>query len=173
MAKPISQILLFGSAFYFIVLAGISDFQLINTSLKPADLEMINWVNSNVEDRQAFLLSTGREYSMSDPMQEWFPALTKQHSITTLQGLEWILSDKFFPWHEQLVDFQHCADLNCVSSWSSINDIRYDYLFVAIPPQEDESKSAQALRNLALSARNSDSHRLVYESKTALVFETR
>ncbi len=97
LAKPISQMLVFGSAFYFLLAAGVSDFQLINTSLKPADLEMIAWVNANVEDEKNFLLSTGREFSMSDPMQEWFPALTKQHSATTMQGLEWTLSEKFFP----------------------------------------------------------------------------
>jgi hypothetical protein len=173
MAKPISQILVFGSAFYFILLAGVSDFQLINTSLKPADLEMIEWVNSNVEDGRTFLLSTGREFSMSDPMQEWFPALTKQHSATTLQGLEWTLAEKFFPWHGQLVSFQHCADLDCVSQWSAANNVDYDYLIVTIPPKEDKSEFGNSLRRLALSARASDALDLVYDSETALVFEAR
>ena len=111
MMKRSSQILVFGAAFYFILAASISDFQLLNTSLKPEDIKMIEWVNSNVDDGKTFLLSTGREFSMSDPMQEWFPALTKQHSATTMQGLEWTLAERFFPWYEQLVDFQHCADL--------------------------------------------------------------
>jgi hypothetical protein len=171
MAKPVSQILVFVSAFYFLLTASISDFQLVNTSLKPADLEMIEWVNSNVENGRTFLLSTGREFSMSDPMQEWFPALTRQHSVTTLQGLEWTLSEEFFPWYEQLVDFQHCADLDCVTSWSAANSADYDYLLVTIPSKEDKSEFADYLRSLALSTRASGSHALVYESKTALVFE--
>jgi hypothetical protein len=171
MAKPVSQILVFGSAFYFILMASVSDFQLVNTSLKPTDLEMIAWVNSNVGDGQTFLLSTGREFSMSDPMQEWFPALTKQHSATTLQGLEWTLSEKFFPWYEQLVEFQHCADLDCVTSWSAVNKVDYDYLIVTIPSREDKSEFGNSLRSLALSVRASETHTLVYESKTALVFE--
>jgi len=173
LAKPISQMLVFGSAFYFLLVAGVSDFQLINTSLKPADLEMIAWVNANVEDEKNFLLSTGREFSMSDPMQEWFPALTKQHSVTTLQGLEWTLSDKFFPWYEQLVEFQHCADLACVTAWSATNNVDYDYWLVTIPPEEDQSEFGKSLRRLAISTRASDSHRLVYESKTALVFQVK
>jgi len=171
MMKRISQILVFGAAFYFILIASISDFQLINTSLKPADIQMIEWVNSNVADGKTFLLSTGREFSMSDPMQEWFPALTKQRSATTLQGLEWTLSEKFFPWSRQLVDFQHCADLNCVSQWSAGNAVDYDYLIVTIPPKEDKSEFGNSLRSLALSTRSSASLMLVYESKTALVFE--
>jgi hypothetical protein len=171
MAKPVSQILVFGAVFYFLLTASISDFQLVNTSLKPADLEMIEWVNSNVEDGRTFLLLTGREFSMSDPMQEWFPALTRQHSVSTLQGLEWTLSDKFFPWYEQLVGLQHCADLDCVTSWSATNSVEYEYLIVTIPVEEDESQFGNSLRSLALSARSSSSHVLVYESETALVFE--
>jgi hypothetical protein len=173
MAKPISQILVFASAFYFLLIASVTDFQLVNTSLKPADLEMIEWVNSNVADGRTFLLSTGREFSMSDPMQEWFPALTKQHSATTLQGLEWTLSEKFFPWYDQLVTFQHCADMDCVNMWSKTNSVDYDYLIVTVPPKEDKSDFADYLRSLAISARDSDSHALVYESKSALVFEVR
>ncbi len=171
MMKRASQILVFGVAFYFILTASISDFQLINTSLKPEDIKMIGWVNSNVKDGKTFLLSTGREFSMSDPMQEWFPALTKQHSATTLQGLEWTLSEKFFPWYEQLVAFQHCADVNCVSLWSKNNNVDYDYLLVTIPLKEDKSGFGKSLRSLALSTRSSNLYDLVYESENALVFE--
>jgi hypothetical protein len=106
-------------------------------------------------------------------MQEWFPALTKQHSATTLQGLEWTLSEKFFPWYDQLVTFQHCADMDCVNMWSKTNSVDYDYLIVTVPPKEDKSDFADYLRSLAISARDSDSHALVYESKSALVFEVR
>jgi hypothetical protein len=173
MMKRASQALVFGSVFYFILAASISDFQLVNTSLKPEDLKMVEWVNSNVEDGQTFLLSTGREFSMSDPMQEWFPALTKQHSATTLQGLEWTLAEKFFPWYEQLVSFQNCADVDCVNQWSKSNSVNYDYLIVTIPPKDDESKFGKSLRSLALSAHGSSSYVLVYETKNALVFEVK
>jgi hypothetical protein len=173
MMKRASQILVFGSAFYFILAASISDFQLVNTSLKPEDIKMIEWINSNVGDEQTFLLSTGREFSMSDPMQEWFPALTKQHSATTMQGLEWTLAERFFPWYEQLVDFQHCADMGCVSQWSESNGVDYDYLVVTIPPKDDESEFGNSLRSLALSTRSSALHVVVFESENAVVFEVK
>jgi hypothetical protein len=173
MMKRISQILVFGAVFYFILAASISDFQLLNTSLKPKDIKMIEWVNSNVDDGKTFLLSTGREFSMSDPMQEWFPALTKQHSTTTMQGLEWTAGELFFPWYERLVEFQHCADVECVSQWSESNGVDYDYLIVTIPQKDDESEFGKSLRSLALSTRSSASHALVYESENALVFEVK
>jgi hypothetical protein len=166
-----AQILLFGFMFYSVMGASIFDFQLVNTSLKSADLEMINWVRSNIAGEKTFLLATGREFSMSDPMQEWFPALTGQYSATTMQGLEWTLGEKFFPWYEQLTDFQHCADVNCVGEWSARNGVDYDYLIVTIPPASDESDPANSLRSLAASTRGSALHVLVYESENALVFD--
>jgi len=171
MMKRASQVLVFGAVFYSILAASISDFQLVNTSLKPEDIKMIDWINSNVEDGKTFLLSTGREFSMSDPMQEWFPALTKQHSASTLQGLEWTLADQFFPWYKQLVAFQHCADVDCISRWSASNGMNYDYLIVTIPPKTDESEFGKSLRSLALSTRSSASYVLVYEAENTLVFK--
>ncbi|MDO8752468.1 MAG: glycosyltransferase family 39 protein, partial [Anaerolineales bacterium] len=169
--KPKVQILLFGLIFYFVLVAGISDFQLVNTSLKADDLAMIDWVMSNVDSEKTFLLATGHEFSMSDPLQEWFPALANQYSATTLQGLEWTLGDGFLPWHQQLTAFQHCADVNCISGWSARNRVDYHYLIVTIPPGSDESDLAVSLRSLATSTRSSALHLLVYESENALVFE--
>ncbi len=171
MMKRASQILIFSVAFYLVLVASIFDFQLVNTSLKSADLEMINWVKLNIAEEKTFLLATGREFSMSDPMQEWFPALTNQYSATTMQGLEWTLGKKFFPWYDQLIAFQHCADISCVSEWSARNDVDYDYVIVTIPPESDESEPADSLRSLAVSTRSSALHLLVYESENALVFE--
>jgi hypothetical protein len=171
MLKGASQTLVFSLMFYLILVASIFDFQLVNTSLKSADLKMIAWVKSNVDDNKTFLLATGREFSMSDPLQEWFPALTDQYSATTMQGLEWTLGSNFFPWYDQLIAFQHCADANCVSEWSMRNAVPYDYLIVAIPSESDNSELANSLRSLAVSTRNSDSYVLVNESANALVFE--
>ncbi len=167
------QVLLFALFLYLVLGAMIFDFQLVNTSLKPADLEMIQWVKENINERKTFLLSTGREFSMSDPMQEWFPALTNQYSVTTLQGLEWTLNELFFPWHAELVAFQHCADVNCVTGWSGKNKINYDYLLVTIPTRDDESDLADSLRSLAISAKASPSYTVVYESENVLIFEFR
>lgn len=169
--KRRARILLFCLIFYFIVVAGIFDFQLINTSLKADDLAMIEWVNKNIDGEKTFLLATGREFSMSDPLQEWFPALTDQHSATTMQGLEWTLGENFFPWYAELIAFQHCTDVNCVSEWSMRNGVDYDFLVVLIPPESDGSELAGSQRTLAVSTSGSTFHAPVYESEHALIFE--
>lgn len=169
--KRSSLTLLFSAIFLFLFVAMISDFQLLNTSLKSGDLEMVEWVNSNVDGDKTFLLATGREFSMSDPLQEWFPTLTEQYSATTLQGLEWTLTERFFPWSEQLAAFQHCADAACVDEWSTLNGVDYDYLVVMIPAETNTQELAVSLRTLATSIRGSDMYSLVYESERALVFK--
>ena len=169
--KRSSLTLVFGMIFLFLLVAMIADFQLLNTSLKSGELEMIEWVKSNVGEDKTFLLATGSEFSMSDPMQEWFPTLTNQYSATTLQGLEWTLAERFFPWSEQLIAFQHCADAACVDEWSTLNDVDYDYLVVMIPNEADEQELAISLRNLAESVHGSDEYSMAYESERALIFE--
>lgn len=154
-----------------ILVAVIVDFQLVNTSLKKGDLEMIEWVRSNVEDDKTFLLATGREFSMTDPLQEWFPALTNQYSATTMQGLEWTFAENFFPWYEQLAMFQKCSDVSCINEWTTQNSVDYDYLIILIPTEDDTSELANSLRSLDVSIMSSALHLLVYESDHALVFE--
>lgn len=170
-AKRGVQILLFGFIFYSILAASIFDFQLVNTSLKAADLQMIEWVKKNISGEKTFLLATGREFSMSDPMQEWFPALTGQYSATTMQGLEWTLGEKFFPWYSQLMAFQKCADVACVDVWSAHNSVDYDYLVVAIPAKEDKSAASKNLQNLGADVPYSSEYQMIYSSDVWLVFE--
>ncbi|MCB9111048.1 MAG: glycosyltransferase family 39 protein [Anaerolineales bacterium] len=157
--------LLFGSI--------ILDFQLVNSSLKAEDLDMIAWVEANVPNGKTFLLATGREYSMSDPMQEWFPSLTGDQSLTTMQGLEWTLNDGFFTWYEQVSLFQTCADVDCVQTWAERNNVNYDYLVVLTPTEGSQNNTADSLYKLKASAKDSNSFEMVYDSGYAAVFEKR
>jgi hypothetical protein len=165
--------LLFGFMLWLFIPAMIADFQLVNTSLKQGELEVIAWVNENVEEGAAFALAAGREFSMSDPLQEWFPALTGRKSLTTMQGLEWTLAEGFFPWYGQLQAFQHCAEISCAEEWSVENDAAYDYLIILLPDENDHGGLAESLKSLGVSARSSDSHMLVFESDHALIFKVR
>jgi len=165
--------LIFGLIFFLLLGATIFDFQLINTSVKQADLDMMGWVNENVTEDKTFVLATGREFSMTDPLQEWFPALTEQKSLTTMQGLEWTYGEKFFPWYEQLTEFQKCSDMTCVKNWSARNNVDYDYLIVLIPAENEIGGLADSLKRLGISARASDTLNLVFESEHAMVFETK
>lgn len=169
--RPFGQAMLLGLTLYLLIGAAISDFQLLNTSLKPAHLEMLRWVDVNIEDGREFLVFTGREFSMSDPLQEWFPALAGQHSITTIQGLEWTLGERFFPWYDQVSEFQACADADCIHAWAASNKVNFEYVVVALPSVGARNTMADLLRGMAESLHGSDEYRLLYESGNALVFQ--
>lgn len=162
--------LLFGLMLWLFIPAIIADFQLVNTSLKQGELDAIAWVNESVEEGAVFALATGREFSMTDPLQEWFPALTGRKSLTTMQGLEWTLAGEFFTHYAQLQMFQHCADAACVEDWSARNGT-FDYLLVIIPEESQRGNLVESLRSLGVSARNSEQFQLVFESEAVLVFE--
>ena len=167
----ISLGLILGLSIFLLLGASAFGFQLVNTSLKTYDLEMIEWVRDNATGEKIFALATGREFSMSDPLQEWFPALTGQKSLTTIQGLEWTLNDEFFPWYEQLTKFQKCADINCVNEWAARNNAEYDYLIVLIPEATATNDISYSLRSLGDSVLESNLHMLVFENEHALIFE--
>ena len=158
---------------WFMLGAVITDFRLVNTSLKAGDLDLIEWVNENTSADATFALATGREFSMTDPLQEWFPALTSRTSLTTLQGKEWTLGDAFFPWYEELVKFQKCPDAVCVDEWSRRNQAGYDYLIVLIPEETANDELSDSLRSLGHSVRGSGSYSLVFESDHGLIFEVK
>ena len=148
-------ITLFGIVFYLFFNAGIFGLDIVGQSLSVEDRETIAWVETNIPHSNDFFLITGEQYSMNDPFQEWFPALTKQLSFTTLQGKEWTLAENFFPFYGELVDLQHCADADCVVTWGKPNKLKHDYLLVKKYPQGGTSQLQISLEWLLQSIQES------------------
>ena len=67
---------------------------------------------------------------MTDPVQEWFPALADRHSVTTLQGLEWLLRGDFVTRWDQLSALQRCEETGCVTAWAEEIGLEFDHLVV-------------------------------------------
>ena len=145
--------------FILFVECGLRNYSLVHSTLTLENRAAMTWLRENISPRQNFLLLTGRTYSMSDPVQEWFPALTGQHSQTTLQGLEWTLGPQFTHRLDDLAALQSCLDLVCVESWSKRTGLEYDYLWVAKTPAY-----------LAKDIRASVEYSLAYESETVAIF---
>ena len=123
---------LLGLMLLWFVQSGLYDFALVNTSLiPPAPQSMMDWVRENTSEGSRFVLVTG-EPVMTDPLQEWFPALAERRSQTTLQGFEWTLNGEFFPRLGQLLKAQDCPSVVCVDEWSRSTDLPYDYLLVKL-----------------------------------------
>jgi hypothetical protein len=162
---------MFGIAFYLFFSAAVYGLGLAEASLPAADRETMAWVDTNIPAGSDFLLLTGEQYSMNDPLQEWFPALTGQHSLTTLQGAEWTLGADFFPFYGELVALQHCADVACIESWSERTGLTHQYLLIEVLPAESSSPLKTSLGQLLNSVQDSGQYRIVYKTENVVIFE--
>jgi hypothetical protein len=162
---------MFAMAFYLFFNSAVFGLGLPGGSLSTADRKTIAWVDENIPPGSDFLLLTGEQYSMKDPFQEWFPALTAQHSQTTLQGAEWTLGADFFPFYGELVALQHCADVGCVEAWGKRTGLERKYLLIKVLPAGSASPLRGSLELLLDSVRTSGQYDLIYESENAVIFE--
>lgn len=149
---------------------GLYNYRLINTTLTADERQAMDWIQENLLMEQNFLLLTGRGNAMNDPAQEWFPALSSQHSQTTLQGYEWLLGDKFLQRMNDLSDLQTCADLACVDAWSARTGLAYDQLWLRVPPVTETGEAAGALHQLAESIEDSGEFVIVYENPGTIIY---
>lgn len=160
-----------GMAFYQFFNASIFDMGLAGNSLSESDRQAISWADENIIPGSDFILLTGEQYSMNDPFQEWFPALTSHHSRTTLQGSEWTLSEEFFPRYGDLVSLQHCDNMACIDAWVERTGLGYQYIVLKILPKGSNSPLNSSLTFLLRSIRNSSRHELIYEGESAAIFK--
>jgi hypothetical protein len=170
LADRFVSLTMFGIAFYLFFSAAIFGLGLARASLSGADRETIAWVDANIPPASDFLLLTGEQYSMKDPFQEWFPALTDQRSQTTLQGAEWTLAEDFFSFYGELVALQHCADVACIETWEERTGLEHQYLLIKELPQGSSSPLKASLDLLLNSVRASGQYEIVYETENAVIF---
>jgi hypothetical protein len=67
---------------------------------------------------------------MCDSTQEWFPAISKRSSLTTVQGKEWIDGNQFVYEKENYSNLQSCAmnyDETCINKYVRS---AFDYIFL-------------------------------------------
>ena len=171
LADRFATLSMLGMAFYMFFNSSVYGLGLAGGSLSAADRETFAWVDATIPPGSNFLLLTGEQYSMKDPFQEWFPALTRQHSQTTLQGDEWTLGADFFPFYGELVALQHCANVGCVEAWSGRTGLGYEYFLIKKLPEGGNSPLSGSLNLLLDSARKANQYELIHETENAVVFK--
>ena len=119
-----------GIAFYLFIECFFHIGVVNSVNLRNEARDMMLWVNENTPVDSTFIILTGRQDPMTDPVQEWFPSLAERHSATTLQGLEWTLKETFNIRSDQLTAFQNCHDVDCVDSWVSKMGLKYTTIVV-------------------------------------------
>lgn len=156
------SLFLFGLMFLWFVQSVFYGLVLVNTSLvPPLPQQAMEWVRGHTSAGARFIVLTGNQGVMTDPIQEWFPAFSERRSQTTLQGLEWTLGDEFFPRLNQLAALQLCQNVACVEAWSQETQLGYDDILV-----EKSNQTEAVLQSLERDTR----YKLLYDNSKYAVF---
>ncbi|MBC7876941.1 MAG: hypothetical protein H7Y59_07195 [Anaerolineales bacterium] len=114
--------------FYLIIECFVHAYVIRNVTLSYDARGMMVWIKENAAEDSEFLIVTGRVDVMTDGVQEWFPALADRHSVTTLQGLEWILEQGFYSRWDELSVLQTCKDINCIESMGGAMNFEFTHI---------------------------------------------
>lgn len=148
---------------YLFMESFVVNYSLVNTSLTPPILAALEWTQENTPAGSQFIILTGGGV-MTDPVQEWFPALTGLRSQTTLQGQEWTLGPEFFPRYNRLVALQNCETLGCVETWSQETQTEYSHVLLnldTLPP------------DIPSSFRADPGYQIAFENQSIAIFQVR
>jgi hypothetical protein len=166
---------LFLLTFILFVECGLLNFRLVNTTLTTDERSAMGWLADNIPPDQNFLLVTGKTYSMSDPVQEWFPVFAGQHSQSTLQGLEWTLGAEFTDRLNDLAALQACADFSCMEKFAARTGLSHDYIWVSIPTirinPEQNARGNQLADSIQLSGQFSVVFDELFSSQRIVIFQ--
>jgi hypothetical protein len=111
-----------------------------------------------------FLVISSAEAWHTDRVSEWFPALTSQRSILTVQGSEWLGQGVYAQRISQYESLKACLSRGqaCFSGWLADHQGEYEYLYL--------EKGLIEKGRIDLAAISS-SHRVIYDNEEVLVIE--
>jgi hypothetical protein len=100
-------------------------------TLTQADGRAFSWVGANTPPESRFLVLTGQQ-PFTDPVSEWFPALTGRVSVATEQGREWDSSRDFAQVHLLSAYVQQCIyqGEQCLTGWLADGGESFEYIYI-------------------------------------------
>jgi hypothetical protein len=166
----IITIYLFSNSMYY-------GFTLSGEHLSEPEKVAMQWIEQNTPESGNFLVITGDQIAFCDPINEWFPSLTKRRSLTTVQGSEWLLGDEFGGNMAQIHSLQGCIDegMECLARESDTLGKLADYVYVSIAPATKNcglsAPSAQTTRGLITALESTQDYSIAYRSEEVVLFE--
>ena len=87
------------------------------------------WVAANTPPQATFAVVAGRN---ADQVSEWFPALTGRTSVATIQGYEWLGSQRWWRQYDMNVDLQACTTGTdaCLTAWMRQYGVSPTYVYL-------------------------------------------
>jgi hypothetical protein len=137
--------------------------------LRSGEAEAMRWIDDNLPPSCNFLVISGRNRWGSDPLSEWFPALTHAVSLATPQGKEW--TGDLWETDERYRALQLCAQrgLPCLEEWAAASTVHPDYVLLAVYPDSSSVQTVALEKDLD----ESQEYVLIHSNAEAAVFARR
>ena len=139
------------------------------SALSQYDQQAMEWISQNTTVSSQFTVLTGKQYWFTDTTSEWFPALTKRISVSTVQGSEWLPDDEFAMHVERYTLLQNCAekDFSCVFAWRRNTNISFSYLYATKRTRGDQGLYQPAVN----SEMTSEQLQLVFDNPGVSIYK--
>lgn len=166
---------------FFLVYSLITgySYSLTLTRLVPSKGEnaALAWVRDSTPAESRFVLITKGE-ALSDPLQEWFPALTERVNQGVVQGYEWMPDGQFMSRYVSFAELQACAleGIACLEAWVDKQGDGAEFIWLSRGGLRlSEGKVPFRGRNtpLAVALSASPDYVLVYGSEEVKIFAHR
>lgn len=123
-----------GKAFWgFFIILFLYNAYSVSTRLSQEKLnadqrEALEWIRMNTAADASFIVFDEQGNPLLSPFVEWFPALSERHSLTTIQGTEWLNGELHYNQQIPVItDLRACLvqDIECVTRQSKGMDVDY------------------------------------------------
>ncbi len=115
--------------------------KIIIRALTNSELNAFRWVEQNTSINSRFLILKPSNGWELDNVSEWFPAITKRQSLTTVQGTEWLPDNYFEQAKTRYNQVKNCIAMNrnCIDQVVDSYSATADYLWISISNCSNES----------------------------------
>jgi hypothetical protein len=141
-------------------------------ALAPDNLAAMAWVRANVPSGSAFVIVSGSNW-WNDATSEWFPALTDQRSVATLQGYEWLGLSAWQRQSKSAAALQKCAGagLQCIEAWSATYRAPLNYLYLPKGRLLGPLSPSDCCTTLRIELAQDPGYREIHDGSGATVFQ--
>lgn len=164
---------------YLLINSIYQGFMLSQNHVSNGEQIAMQWIRENTPAASQFLVLTGEPDAMCESSAEWFPALAERTSLSTLQGREWLLGNKFGEFIGHRAGIQGCIDegLDCLKRESIYFGADFDYIYISIQTPTNNCKpmdtSNRTTRGLITALESTQEYLVVYRSENVVLFGKR
>jgi len=135
------------------------------SSLTTHDTQAFRWIKTNIPSNSKFIILTQKK-PLTDPVSEWFPALTGMISLSTPQGQEWNSKTNFTQLLKSSVELQDCFEQKaiCLQKWQTKMDVDFTYIYFQKTAINPKNKLHTIQSPLEMSLLEAKTYQQIYDS---------